>query len=206
MLAQHKAAHGHDYYYELRAQDPQSLNPTERAARTLYLNKTCYNGLYRVNSKGLFNVPLGRYKKPGIRQGENLRALQGVELAADPFESVLELAGPGDLVYFDPPYQPLSATSNFTSYTSHNFGEREQRKPASVLAELDQRGAGVLLSKAHTAGTAGTARLPAREPGRPRPGPAAPPPASARPVAARRELREQKSRAGGELGTAELIL
>ncbi|MGE0488278.1 MAG: DNA adenine methylase [Vulcanimicrobiota bacterium] len=149
-LAEHRARHGHDYYYATRALDPESLTPTARAARLFYLNKTCYNGLYRVNSRGLFNVPMGRYKKPAIFDPGRLEAaslaLQGVKLEVEPFDRVMRRARPGDLVYFDPPYQPLSATSNFTSYTKDNFGEAEQRRLAEVFAKLAQRGVSVMLS------------------------------------------------------------
>lgn len=149
-LAEHRAQHGHDHYYATRALDPDSLTPTARAARLFYLNKTCYNGLYRVNSRGLFNVPMGRYKKPAILDPRRLEAaseaLQGVKLAVEPFDRVLRRARAGDLVYFDPPYQPLSATSNFTSYTKDSFGEAEQRRLAEVFAKLAQRGVAVMLS------------------------------------------------------------
>lgn len=150
LLSQHKARHEPEYYYEVRGWDSASLSPVERAARLMYLNKTCYNGLYRVNSKGRFNVPVGRYKNPAILPEERLRAasvaIQSVELAAEPFQAVLEHAQEGDLVYFDPPYQPLNATSKFTSYTAGNFAEQDQRRLAEVFAELDQRGVHVMLS------------------------------------------------------------
>jgi DNA adenine methylase len=120
----------------------------------IYLNKTCYNGLWRVNHQGHFNVPMGRYKDPDIVNEARLRAasraLQGVELAVEDFELVIKLAGPGDFVYFDPPYYPLSDTSNFTSYSREDFGEYEQRKLALVFGELDRRGVRVMLSNSDT--------------------------------------------------------
>jgi len=142
------------YYYALRAQDPTALGPVERAARLIYLNKTCYNGLYRVNRWGRFNVPFGRYKNPLICDAEGLRAaslaLQGVELRACDFEEALQGAGPGDFVYLDPPYDPLSATASFTSYAQGGFDEGEQRRLARSFAELDRRGCLLMLSNADT--------------------------------------------------------
>ncbi|HXE72306.1 MAG TPA: DNA adenine methylase [Candidatus Nitrosotenuis sp.] len=152
LLAEHSRRHSREHYYAVRATQPQ--DPVERAARLLYLNKTCYNGLYRVNSRGCFNVPLGRYENPAILDEERLwaasQALQGVELASEPFWGVLEHARRGDLVYLDPPYQPLSATSSFTSYTAESFGEAEQRGLAEVYRELARRGCKVLLSNSDT--------------------------------------------------------
>jgi len=147
-----------DYYYKVRKWDRdgriERKSAVERAARTMFLNKTCYNGLYRVNSKGQFNVPYGRYKNPTVCDESNLRAvsqaLQGVELDTEDFEKCLERAKAGDFVYFDPPYHPLSATSSFTSYTKEDFGEEEQRRLARVFQELDERGCKVMLSNSDT--------------------------------------------------------
>ncbi len=147
-LEAHAAQHGKDYYYEVRAHVPTS--PVDRAARMIYLNKTCYNGLYRVNSKGLFNVPFGRYKNPTIVDRANLeaasKALARAEVFVSSFEGVLERAEAGDFVYFDPPYAPLSATSNFTSYGKAGFGVADQERLAEVVAGLADRGVKVLLS------------------------------------------------------------
>jgi DNA adenine methylase len=148
-----------DYYYALRAwdRDPDfSHRPVaERAARALFLNRTCYNGLYRVNQKGRFNVPFGRYKNPRIVDEENLRAvrdaLQGVDLHSDDFGRCLEWATAGDLVYLDPPYDPLSTTASFTNYTSTAFDEGEQRRLADVFRRLDRDGCWVMLSNSDTA-------------------------------------------------------
>ncbi len=149
-LAEHAGQHSEEHFYRVRSWTPEDLEPVERAARTIYLNKTCYNGLYRVNSSGQFNVPFGRYKNPSILAEPRLRAaaraLEGVELAVEGFESVLEHARKGDLVYFDPPYQPLSATSSFTAYTRWNFGAAEQVRLAEVFRELASRQVKVLLS------------------------------------------------------------
>jgi DNA adenine methylase len=140
------------YYYEVRAHVPDSL--LERAARIIYLNKTCFNGLFRENSKGLFNVPLGKYKNPLICDEVNLRAvataLKKTKIEARPFESVLNRAKPGDLVYFDPPYHPVSKTSSFTAYAKGGFGEDAQQELANVFRELDRAGVHVLLSNSMT--------------------------------------------------------
>ncbi len=157
-LAEHQAQHCKAHYYEVRAWDRDPAWPdmpdVERAARLIYLNKTCYNGLWRVNSRGQFNVPMGRYHKPRILDEPRLRAasaaLQGVDLAVTDFEDVLARAGAGDFVYFDPPYHPLSATSNFTAYSDGGFGEQAQRRLARVFAALAGRGAWVLLSNSDT--------------------------------------------------------
>jgi DNA adenine methylase len=144
----------HDYFYEIRSQNPDSLSSIERAARFIYLNKTCFNGLYRVNSKGGFNVPFGRYKNPAICDAEGLRAasaaLQNAKITYGDFQSVLEKAKTTDFIYFDQPYQPLNKTSSFTSYTSGGFGEKEQRQLAELYKELSNRGCFVMLSNSDT--------------------------------------------------------
>jgi len=139
-------------YYQIRTEEPQ--NKFERAARTIYLNKTCFNGLYRVNSKGKFNVPFGRYKNPLICNTEKLRsvnlALKNVEVICSDFKKCLEFTKRGDFIYFDPPYQPLSKTSSFTSYTKDSFDEEDQEKLCKVFKELDKRGSKVMLSNSDT--------------------------------------------------------
>ena len=137
------------YYYDVRNQ--RRLRLAERkAARLLFLNKTCYNGLYRVNSKGHFNVPHGRYVRPTILDAERLReasaALAGAELHAEDFAAACARARPGDFVYLDPPYQPLSATSQFTKYTSGDFGFADQQRLRDAFDELTVRGVPALLS------------------------------------------------------------
>jgi DNA adenine methylase len=151
-LKAHKSKHSETYYYEVRAQVPREL--PARAARIIYLNKTGYNGLYRENSKGNFNVPFGRYKNPTICDEVNLRAasqvLQRARIEVRHFESVLKVSKPGDLVYFDPPYWPLSLTSSFTSYAQAGFGEDSQRLLAKVFEELTGKGVKALLSNSMT--------------------------------------------------------
>lgn len=142
------------YYYNIRGKDPSSMNPVERASRFIFLNRTCYNGLYRVNNKGQFNVPFGRYKNPTICDEDRLRAaglaLQNVQLVAGDFEETLSSAQEGDLVYLDPPYDPISDTSSFTSYTRDGFGEDEQKRLSHVFRDLNGRGCQVMLSNSDT--------------------------------------------------------
>ncbi|HBT19950.1 MAG TPA: modification methylase [Peptococcaceae bacterium] len=143
-----------EYYYSVRAIDPETLSPVERASRFLYLNKTAYNGLWRVNSRGEFNVPYGKYKNPKIIDEPNLRlvsqALRKAKIICGDFSLVLEFARPDTFVYFDPPYHPLSETANFTSYTSDAFGAEDQKRLADIFRELDRRGCMVMLSNSDT--------------------------------------------------------
>jgi DNA adenine methylase len=157
-LARHRAAHGSDYYYGVRERwnQPGGFEAdVDRAAAFIYLNKTCYNGLWRVNSRGRFNVPLGRYDDPTIFDQLQLRAasrmLQRAELGAHHFADAVEKARAGDFVYFDPPYHPLSDTAHFTSYTSTCFGADDQRELARVARALVRRGCTVVVSNSDTA-------------------------------------------------------
>ena len=124
------------------------------AAWFIYLNKTGFNGLYRVNRKGNFNVPIGRYKDPRVCDTENLRAchrvLQGAEIRYEGFDAVLDRAEAGDFVYFDPPYVPASATASFTSYTKHGFDISDQLRLADVARKLKEKGVSVILSNSDT--------------------------------------------------------
>ena len=139
-----------DYYYAVRAQEPAGLTAAERAARLIYLNRTCYNGLYRENSRGEFNVPFGRYKNPKICNKKRLRtaaaALQSVTLRASDFAEATAAAEEGDFVYFDPPYAPLSATSSFTGYDRYGFTGADQARLARTVHALTGRGCRVMLS------------------------------------------------------------
>jgi DNA adenine methylase len=152
LLRQHHKRHSESYYYEVRAQPPQAR--AARAARLIYLNKTGFNGLYRVNSRGLFNVPFGHRAKPEIFNEALLRAtsaaLQKAELEPRDFRDLSGVARKGDFIYFDPPYQPLSKTSSFTSYTSGSFGEKDQSDLADLYAKLDRRGCLLMLSNSDT--------------------------------------------------------
>ncbi len=152
LLKQHKAKNEHDYYYEVRANVPK--DKIARAARIIYMNKTCYNGLYRENSKGLFNTPYGRYKNPQICDEENLHAcaeaLRRTRIDARHFDTVTKVAKEGDLVYFDPPYHPVSETASFTSYAKDGFGIDEQMKLAELCKTLDSDGVKFILSNSST--------------------------------------------------------
>lgn len=138
------------YYYSIR--DSKPGNDIEKTSRLLFLNKTCFNGLYRVNSKGKFNVPLGRYTNPNIVNEENLRVVSAklqtgnITIQCRDFEAVLGDAKKGDLVYFDPPYQPVSKTANFTSYTNRDFTIEDLERLAKLCYKLDSKGCQVLLS------------------------------------------------------------
>ena len=138
------------YYYSVRESNPRS--EIEKTSRLLFLNRTCFNGLYRVNSKGKFNVPLGKYTNPNIVNEDNLRAVSDilqssrVSIKCRDFEAVLQDAKKGDLVYFDPPYQPVSQTANFTSYTNKDFTIDDLDRLAKLCKKLDSKGCKVLLS------------------------------------------------------------
>ncbi len=138
------------YYYSVRESNPKSQ--IEKVSRLLFMNRTCFNGLYRVNSKGKFNVPLGRYSNPNIVQEENLRSVNQflnhnkIIIKCQDFSSTVEKAKRGDFVYFDPPYQPVSKTANFTSYTNSNFGLNDLKRLAKVSNQLTKKGVNVLLS------------------------------------------------------------
>lgn len=139
------------FYYEQRAQQPDGLDPVQRAARLIFLNKTCYNGLYRENRRGEFNVPFGRYAHaPALYNRANLSAvaaaLRGTRLLCADFEAAVADARAGDFIYFDPPYVPLTSTASFTRYTRASFGPADQRRLARVFADLAGRGCRVLLS------------------------------------------------------------
>lgn len=139
-----------EYYYKLRAVSPASLSSVEHAARLIYLNKTGYNGLYRVNRQGHFNVPFGRYKNPTICNEPLLRAcsmvLTRVELITADFGDVAGIARPGDAIYFDPPYVPLSQSSSFTAYDPYPFGEAEHRRLAIAFRACCAQNVAAVLS------------------------------------------------------------
>lgn len=151
-LHEHRRRHSKAHYYASRHRfnEPRSDGGTDRAALFIYLNKTCFNGLYRENASGGFNVPMGRYTNPAICDEATLRAasrvLQDVELRVSGFVDVLERAEDGDFVYFDPPYVPLSATSSFTTYSKGGFDMSMQIELARTFAKLARRGCRVMLS------------------------------------------------------------
>lgn len=148
-LANHEQAHSKDHYYAVRA--TLETDSVARAARFIYLNKTCFNGLYRENSKGLFNVPMGSYKKPRICAPELLlpasAALQIADISERSFCEVNQrVEDSKDFVYFDPPYYPLSETSKFTAYSRYRFAEDKQSELRDLIAALASQGAHVLSS------------------------------------------------------------
>ena len=154
-LQDYAEAHDEEQFYAVRAIDVDAFDDdADVAAWFIYLNKTAYNGLYRVNRKGGFNVPLGRYADPQICDPEGLRAasaaLAGAHIEHAPYTSVLDRALPGDFVYFDPPYVPVSDTADFTSYTADGFTMRDQAELRDVAAALKDRGVHVLLSNSDT--------------------------------------------------------
>ena len=151
-LEQHHATE--EEFYRVRAQSPAKLSVAGAAARTIYLNRTCFNGLYRVNRRGEFNVPFGRYDNPTICNAENIRlaslALRGAELRCESVFALSARVQRGDLVYLDPPYDPVSSTACFTAYAKNGFGPDEQAQLAQVFAELAGRGVSVMLSNSDT--------------------------------------------------------
>ncbi|MBE9028549.1 DNA adenine methylase [filamentous cyanobacterium LEGE 11480] len=153
----HRVNHAKEYYYEIRGQQAcpdvwfENGNNLERAARFIYLNKTCFNGLYRENSKGHFNVPMGSYKNPPILDPDLLNAasasLQNASIEAQSFEVIAEHATTAkDFVYFDPPYFPISDTSKFTSYSRGSFNMEDQIRLRDTFATLAKRRVKVMLS------------------------------------------------------------
>ncbi|MEM8719543.1 MAG: DNA adenine methylase [Cyanobacteria bacterium P01_G01_bin.39] len=156
LCQQHQANNCKEYYYQLREQDRQDdfleLSPIERAARIIYLNKTCFNGLFRVNSSGQFNVPYGRYKNPTIADPAVINAISAylnqaqVKILNGDFAQAVANAKQGAFIYFDPPYHPLSNTSSFTGYSMRGFGEAEQTRLKALCDDLIAKGCQVLAS------------------------------------------------------------
>ncbi|MDB4946778.1 MAG: Methyl-directed repair adenine methylase [Labilithrix sp.] len=142
-----------EHFYTVRELDTSTLSDAERGARLVFLNKTCFNGLWRVNNRGKFNVPYGRYDKPAILDERALRAaheaLQCATLMECDYKTVLGQLGKGDFAYLDPPYAPVSPTANFTAY-SGKFGAVEQEELAKEVAALRDRKGNAMLSNAKT--------------------------------------------------------
>lgn len=153
-----KSLRGHintkDYYLMMRAKNPAKMSDVEVASRFIYLNRTCFNGMYRVNSKGQFNVPYGKYIHPVICDECNLRAasdaLKNVNVLYANYHDAIASAKAGDFVYLDPPYYPLNATSSFTSYTKQGFLAKEQEELRDAYVELSKRGCYVMESNSNT--------------------------------------------------------
>ena len=158
-LNKHERNHCEEYYYEIRNIDKDKskfsrLSDYKRAARTIYLNKACFNGLYRVNSKNEFNVPFGKKSKVNTYEGQNLGIVHcilnfnDVELLSTDFEEAVQTAKKGDFIYFDPPYD--SDTTTFNDYTENGFGKEEQKRLASLFEKLDKKGCYIMLSNYNT--------------------------------------------------------
>lgn len=158
-LNHHETNHSEEYYYEIRDKDRDKskfnkLADYKRAARTIYLNKACFNGLYRVNSKNEFNVPFGKKNKVNTYEGQNLGIVHcilnfnDIELMSCDFEEAVKKAKKGDFVYLDPPYD--SDTTTFNDYTENGFGKEEQKRLSEVFKDLDKRGCYVMLSNHNT--------------------------------------------------------
>lgn len=159
VLNTYEIKHSEEFYYEIRNKDRNKstynrLSDYTRAARTIYLNKACFNGLYRVNSKNEFNVPFGKKNKVNTYEGGNLitvsnyLTMNDIKMLSTDFEEAVSSAKRGDFVYFDPPYD--SDTETFNSYTEEGFGKQEQRRLAKVFKELDEKGVYVMLSNHNT--------------------------------------------------------
>lgn len=143
-----------EYFLKIRSKNIKNLSNLETASRFIYLNRTAFNGMYRVNSKGEFNVPFGKYDNPLICDSENLhkvsKILQDVQIKHQDYKEVLKKAKKGDFVYFDPPYYPVSKTASFTAYNSDVFLEKEQLELRDAFIELHKRGCFVMLSNSDT--------------------------------------------------------
>ncbi len=153
-LEHYQQNHSKDFFLKIRNEyNADELDNINKAAHLIYLNKACFNGLYRVNKKGEFNVPFGQHKKFTVNE-EGLsaasRLLKHAKIENSGFEDILEYAKKGDFVYFDPPYYPLTKGSDFTSYTKESFLEKEQEKLANIFEQLDRRGCLLMLSNSDT--------------------------------------------------------
>jgi DNA adenine methylase len=152
LLHKHHKLHNEEYYYQIRQQH-ESDDPLNKASRFIYLNKTCYNGLYRVNSKGEFNVPIGSYKNPNIADDENIKscsiALKTAKIEYNSFERSLLLPKKDDFVYLDPPYAPIDSNS-FTKYSKDDFMKSNQIALYNSCKQLHERGVKFMLSNSDT--------------------------------------------------------
>ena len=159
-LDKHQSMHSEDYYYKIREMDRDenfvNLPIYVRAARMIYLNKSCFNGLYRVNSKGFFNVPSGKKEKVNTYENKNMYNIKNyfncsdIRVSNTDFEEAVAKAKTGDFVYFDPPYDTLEDKDSFTAYAKDDFGKEEQKRLAKVFRELSDRGVKAMLSNHNT--------------------------------------------------------
>jgi len=143
-----------EVFLDIRAQKTDTISDLKRAARFIYLNRTAFNGMYRVNKSGQFNVPFGRYTNPQICDETNLRrvahVLKNVQISNTSYKYVLDQAKKGDFVYFDPPYYPVSRTASFTAYSNNGFLQKEQSELRDTFLELHNRGCYLMLSNSDT--------------------------------------------------------
>lgn len=157
-LRQHR--NEEEYFYKVREWDRKdsfkSKTPVQKASRIIFLNKTCYNGLFRVNSQGQFNAPFGRYKNPNILDEAVLKAVSSylnaakVKILNQDFAQTVARARKNDFIYFDPPYDPVSDTASFTGYDINGFNKDEQKRLRDTFARLSDKGCKVMLSNAYT--------------------------------------------------------
>ncbi len=149
----HKKNNTKEYFLKIRAQNLNKLSDVSVAARFIYLNRTCFNGMYRVNKSGGFNVPYGKYNNPNIVNQENLenisKVLQDIKIKHQDYKETLKKAKKGDFIYLDPPYAPLSPTASFTAYTKEGFGAEQQIELRDTFYELHKRGCLVMLSNSN---------------------------------------------------------
>ena len=154
LLYEHAKNNGKEYYYQIREEYNLSGFTIEQAARFIYLNRTCFNGIFRVNKKGFFNVPYGKKEPPALPTKQNLylasKILEKSKIEALDYKLALKEARKNNFIYLDPPYPPLNGTSFFTHYTSDRFCENDQITLASMVDEIDRKGALFLLSNADT--------------------------------------------------------
>lgn len=160
ILKEHKINHNEEYYYYVRAFDRElnykKLTSVEKAARLIYLNHTCYNGLYRVNNDGFYNTPIGKYKNPKILDEINIKNVSryfkenDIRFMCTDYLDMLKLARKGDFVYLDPPYDPISESASFTKYTKNGFDKEDQIKLKEECDRLDKIGVYFLQSNSDT--------------------------------------------------------
>ena len=150
----HKKNNSKEYFLKIRSQQINKLSNISIAARFIYLNRTCFNGMYRVNKSGGFNVPYGKYDNPLIVDEDNLKkiskSLQKVKILHQDYKKTIEKAKKGDFIYFDPPYAPLNPTSSFTAYTKDGFGEQQQIELRDIFYKLHKKGCFVMLSNSNS--------------------------------------------------------
>lgn len=160
VLKKYNGKHSEDFYYQIRNLDRlesfQNLSDLEKAARFIYLNHTCYNGLYRVNSLGQYNTPIGRYKNPKIVDEQNIRLVSeyfknnDIRFICNDYKKTLDLAREGDFVYLDPPYDPISDSASFTMYTKDGFDKEDQKRLKKECDRLNSIGALFMQSNSDT--------------------------------------------------------